>query len=145
VARLTEVDGREAIAQFTAATRLDSSYALAWAEVSEAATGLAARYLDGQSAQQTYAQAREAANRALVLAPELAAAHGALGYVHLTAASDGIGAEAESPRALELSPNDAKAKFNVGELLAALGQPEKAIDLTGQALATDPLNARWHT
>jgi Flp pilus assembly protein TadD len=30
-------------------------------------------------------------------------------------------------------------------LLAALGQPEKAIDLTHQALATDPLNQRWHS
>jgi len=145
VARLTEVDGREAITQFTAATRLDSGYALAWAELSEAATGLAARYLDGESAQQTYARAREAANTALALAPALAAAHGALGYVHLTADFDWIGAEAEYRRALELSPNDGKAKFNVGELLAALGQPEKAIDLTRQALATDPLNARWHT
>jgi TolB-like protein/Tfp pilus assembly protein PilF len=144
-ARITEVDGREGISQFTLATRLDSGYALAWSALSEAATGLAARYLDGASAQQTYAQAREAANKALVLAPELAAAHGALGYVHLTADFDWTGAEAEYRRALELSPNDGKAKFNVGELLAALGQPEKAIDLTRQALATDPLNARWYT
>jgi len=145
VARLSEVDGREAITQFTAAVRLDPDYALAWAELSQAATGLAARNLEGESAKRTYAQAREAANKALVVAPDSAAAHGALGYVHLTADFDWAGAEREYRRALELAPNDGKAKFNLGELLATLGQPEKAIDLTRQALATDPLNARWHT
>ena len=141
VARVTEVDSREAITKFTAAARLDPAYALAWAELSQAATTLAARYLEGASAQSSYAQAREAANRALALAPDSAAAHGALGFVHLTADFDWTGAEREYRRALELAPNDGKAKFNLGELLAALGQPEKAIELTHQALATDPLNA----
>ena len=145
VARLTEVDSREAIKQFTAATRLDPDYALAWAELSQAATALAARYLEGAPAQSTYAQAREAANKALALAPDSAAAHGALGFVHLTADFDWTGAESEYRRALELAPNDGKAKFNLGELLAALGQPEKAIELTHQALATDPLNQRWYS
>jgi TolB-like protein/Tfp pilus assembly protein PilF len=144
-ARLTEVDSREAIKQFTAAVRLDTDYALAWAELSQAATGMAARNLEGAPAQQTYAQAREAASKALVLAPDSPAAHGALGFVHLTADFDWTGAEVEYRRALELAPNDGKAKFNLGELLAALGQPEKAIALTHQALATDPLNTRWHT
>jgi TolB-like protein/Flp pilus assembly protein TadD len=145
LARVTEVDSREGIAQFTAAARLDPDYALAWAELSQAATTLAARYLEGAPAQGIYAQAREAANKALALAPDSAAAHGALGFVHLTADFDWTGAEREYRRALELAPNDGKAKFNLGELLAALGQPEKAIDLTQQALATDPLNQRWHS
>jgi TolB-like protein/Tfp pilus assembly protein PilF len=144
-ARLTEVDSREAIKQFAAAARLDADYSLAWAELSQAATGMAARNLEGAPAQQIYTQAREAAGKALTLAPDSAAAHGALGFVHLTADFDWTGAESEYRRALELAPNDGKAKFNLGELLAALGQPEKAIDLTRQALATDPLNTRWHT
>jgi TolB-like protein/Flp pilus assembly protein TadD len=145
VARVTEADGREGIVQFTAAARLDPDYALAWAELSQAATTLAARSLEGAPAQSLYAQAREAANKALALAPDSAAAHGALGFVHLTADFDWTGAEREYRRALELAPNDGKAKFNLGELLAALGQPEKAIELTHQALATDPLNQRWHS
>ncbi len=139
------MDSREGIAQFTAAVRLDPDYALAWAELSQAATTLAARYLEGAPAQSNYAQAREAANKALALAPDSAAAHGALGFVHLTADFDWTGAEREYRRALELAPNDGKAKFNLGELLAALGQPEKSIELTHQALATDPLNQRWHS
>jgi TolB-like protein/Flp pilus assembly protein TadD len=144
-ARFTEADDRQAIAQFTAATRLDPRYALAFATLSRTATGTAARYLDGERAQQTYSQARQAATTALELGPELAAAHGALGYLRLTADFDWSGAEAEFRRAEELAPNDGSALFDLGDLLATLGQPEAAIKLTRKALATDPLNARWHS
>ncbi|HSE11244.1 MAG TPA: tetratricopeptide repeat protein [Rudaea sp.] len=144
VARLVESDDRQAIAQFTTATRLDPSYALAWAELSQTATGMAARFLDGEAAQQAYAQARQAAETALRLAPEMAAAHGALGFLRLTADFDWSGAEAELRRAVELAPNEGAGLFTLGNLRATLGQPESAITLTRQALATDPLNARWH-
>jgi len=144
-ARLIETDDREAIAQFNEATRLDPRYALAWAELSHTATGMAARFLDGERAQQIYAQARRAASTALELAPDLAAAHGALAYVRLTADFDWAGAEAEYRRGLELAPNDGNAKFGLGEVLAALGRPEQSVELTRQALATDPLNPRWHS
>ena len=144
-ARFVEADDRQAIEQFKAATGLDPAYALAWAELSRTATGTAARYLEGEPAQKTYAQARAAANTALALAPDLAAAHGALGFLHLTADFDWAGAETEYRRALQLAPNDGKAKFDLGELLAARGEPDRAVDLTRQALATDPLNGRWHT
>lgn len=143
-ARLVESDDRQAIAQFTTATRLDPSYALAWAELSQTATGMAARFLDGEAAQQAYAQARQAAETALRLAPEMAAAHGALGFLRLTADFDWSGAEAELRRSVELAPNEGAGLFTLGNLRATLGQPESAITLTRQALATDPLNARWH-
>jgi TolB-like protein/Flp pilus assembly protein TadD len=143
-ARFTEPDDRQAIAQFTAATRLDPSYALAWAELSQTATGMAARFLDGEAAQQSYAQARLAAETALRLAPELAAAHSALGYLRLTADFDWSGAEAELRQAVQLSPNEGAGSSTLGNLLATLGQPEAAIKLTRQAQATDPLNARSH-
>ncbi len=143
--RFTEPDDRQAIAQFTAATRFDPSYALAWAQLSVTATGMAARFLDGEAAQQLYAQARQAAETALRLAPELAAAHGALGYLRLTADFDWSGAEAELRRAVQLAPNEGAGLFTLGNLLATLGQPEAAIKLTRQALATDPLNVRTQT
>jgi tetratricopeptide (TPR) repeat protein len=41
-------------------------------------------------------------------------------------------------------PNDGEAKLLYGGQLAALGQLEQAIELTRQALATDPLQARWY-
>ena len=143
-ARFTEPDDRQAIAQFTAATRLDPGYALAWAELSQTATGMAARFLDGEPAQQIYAQARQAAETALRLAPELAAAHGALGYLRLTADFDWNGAESELRRAVQLAPNEGAGLSTLGNLLATLGQPEAAIKMARQALTTDPLNARTH-
>jgi tetratricopeptide (TPR) repeat protein len=50
-------------------------------------------------------------------------------------------AEAEYRQALALAPNDAPAQFGLGQLLATLGDANQAIELTRQALATEPLRA----
>jgi Tfp pilus assembly protein PilF len=104
----------------------------------------AVQFLNGASAQEAYSKARVAANTALTLDPNLGAAYGAHGSLLLNADLDWLGAEADYRRALQLAPNDDTAKANLGQLLAAIGQPEQAIDLTRQALETDPLNARWY-
>ena len=82
---------------------------------------------------------RDAADRALTLSPDLAAAHLARGYLLQRADFDWRGAEAEFRRAMELAPNDSDAKYNLGNLLAVYGELEPAIDLTRQAIATEPL------
>jgi tetratricopeptide (TPR) repeat protein len=46
---------------------------------------------------------------------------------------------------MELAPNDAEAKFYFGTLLASSGELQLAIELTRQALATEPLRANWYT
>jgi tetratricopeptide (TPR) repeat protein len=51
------------------------------------------------------------------------------------------GAEAQYRRALELAPNDTQAKFNLGSALASYGEVDQAIELTRQALMTEPLRA----
>jgi tetratricopeptide (TPR) repeat protein len=64
----------------------------------------------------------------------------------LSADLDWHGAEAEYRRALVLAPNDGEAKLLLGYQLAVFGDLEPAIELTRQALATDPLRAtsyRW--
>jgi tetratricopeptide (TPR) repeat protein len=43
-----------------------------------------------------------------------------------------------------LAPSDGDAKFNLGLQLATLGELQPAIDLTRQALATDPLRGVWY-
>ena len=143
-ARTTESDQRKAIDAFATASRLDPRYAQAWAAMSRASTALAGQFLAGAPAQQAIAQARTAADTALALAPDLAAAHLARGYLFLTADFNWTGAEAEYRRAVELLPNDGAAKYSLGDLLAILGYPAQAVDLTRQALATDPLNSNWH-
>ena len=143
-ARNAEAELRSAIEQFTLATQLDPSYALAWSWRSRTLSGLAIQYLEGEQMRQAYAQARVASDTAIALAPDLASAHVWRGYLLLNADFDWRSAEAEYRRALQLAPDDGDATFQFGNLLAALGQPAHAVELTRQVLATDPLNARWH-
>jgi TolB-like protein/Tfp pilus assembly protein PilF len=144
ISRGTEADFRKAIESFSQATELDPRYALAWSLLSRTWTGLGVKYLEGAAAQEAYVKARAAAEQALTLAPDLAAAHVARGYVLQNADFDWRGAEAEDRRALELAPNDGFAKFNLGNRLASFGQLEQAIALTREALATEPLRANWY-
>lgn len=143
-ARSTEAEMRKAIDAYATATRLDPRYAAAWAELSHTWSGLAVQFLAGPSAQQAHARARAAVATALALDPDLAAAHVARGYVLAIADFDWAGAEAEYRRAVQLAPNDGTTKFSLATLLATLGQPVQAAELTRQALATDPLHASWY-
>jgi TolB-like protein/tetratricopeptide (TPR) repeat protein len=139
--RGTEADDRKAIEFLSQATRLDPRYALAWSELSRAWSALSGDFLEGTPAQEAYAKAREAADRALALSPDLAAAHNARGDVLQLVDFDWRGAEAQYRRALELAPNDAQAKFNLASTLASYGEIDQAIELTRQALVTEPLRA----
>ena len=143
-ARSGEADARKAIDAYATATRLDPLYAQAFARLSRKWTNLAAAFLSGAPAQQAYAQARANAETALTLAPDLAAAHDARGYLLGTADFDWTGAEAELRRAVQLAPNDGRVKFSLANLLATLGRSDLAVDLNRQALATDPINAGWY-
>ena len=105
-ARGTEADYRKAIDFYQKATRLDPRYALAWTDLSITWTNLSRKFLNGDQAQQAYAQARSAAESALALDPNLAAAHTARGLVLESADFDWKGSEAEYRRALELAPED---------------------------------------
>jgi TolB-like protein/Flp pilus assembly protein TadD len=142
--RGAEADFRKAVEYYTQAIALDPRYALAWIGIAGTWTNLGSGYLEGAPAQEAYAKAREAVDRALALSPDLATAHGARGYLLLIADLDWHGAEAEYRRALALAPNDGQAKFNYGMLLATFGDVDHAIELTRQALATEPLQARYY-
>jgi len=50
----------------------------------------------------------------------------------------------ECRRALALAPNDSEVKFYFGKQRAIFGELEPAIELTKQALATEPLRANWY-
>jgi TolB-like protein/tetratricopeptide (TPR) repeat protein len=139
--RGTESDERRAIAWFNEATRIDPRYARAYAELSSSWTNLTSAFLGGAETQRGYASARVAAGLALKLAPDLASAHTANGYLLYSANFDWKGAEAEYRRALELMPGYEKAKSRLGTLLATLGQTAEAVELTRESLEIDPLHA----
>jgi TolB-like protein/Tfp pilus assembly protein PilF len=142
--RDTEADLRKAIEFYTHATELDPRYALALSRLSQAWTQLGGGYLDVAPAGEAYAKARAAADRALALSPELAEAHLARGSLLQYADLDWRGAEEEFRRAMVLAPNDGGARFQLGIQLATFGEVEQAIELTREALATEPLRANWY-
>jgi TolB-like protein/Tfp pilus assembly protein PilF len=135
----TEEGTRKATESFGEAVRLDPRYALAYANLSFAWRQLAATWLGGAEANEAYAKARNAAQTALSLAPNLAAAHGARGFVLLTPDLDFAAAEAEFRRAEKLAPADAGPKNNLGFVFAVQGRLKEAEDMMRQTLALDPL------
>jgi serine/threonine-protein kinase len=100
----TEEGTRKATELYGEAIRLDPRYALAYAQLSGAWRQLAATWLSGAEANEAYAKARNAAQTALSLAPNLAAAHEALGFVFVTPDFDLAAAEAEFRKAEKLGP-----------------------------------------
>jgi serine/threonine-protein kinase len=138
--RLSTEEGiRKATEFYGEAIRLDPGYALAYANLSSAWRLLAAGFLGGAEAKEAYAKARKAAQTALSLAPDLSAAHEALGFVLLTPDLDFAGAEAELRKAEKLAPADAGPKTALSILLAAQGRLAESENMARQALALDPL------
>ena len=135
----TEEGTRKATEFYGEAIRLDPRYALAYAQLSAAWRQLAATWLGGAEANEAYAKARNAAQTALSLAPNLAAAHEALGFVLVTPDLNFAAAEAEFLKAEKLAPADAGPKFALSFLFAAQGRLAEAENIMRQTLQLDPL------
>lgn len=140
--RYNAEDMAKAVGYFQRALELDSQYAMAWASLS-------ACYLyQSASAWAPIAEgaqrAREAAQRALEVGPEVAASHWAMGTVLMYHDWDWPGAEAAIRRALELAPEDSQLCVRAVTLMQSLGRLDEAAPLARQALALDPLNVDAH-
>ena len=135
----TEEGTRKATEFYGEAIRLDPNYALAHANLSSAWRQLGATWLGGAEANEAYAKARNEAHVALSLAPNLSAAHEALGFVLLTPDLDFAGADAEFRKAEKLAPADAAPKNARSYSFAAEGRLAEAENLGRQALTLDPL------
>jgi TolB-like protein len=136
----TEEGTRKATEFYGEAIRLDPRYALAYAQLSAAWRQLAATWLvGGADANEGFTKARNAAQTALSLAPDLAAAHEALGFVLVTPDLDFAAAEVEFRKAEKLAPADAGPKFALSFLFAAQGRLAEAENIMRQTLPLDPL------
>lgn len=135
----TEEGTRKATEFYGEAIRLDPNYALAHANLSLAWRQLGATWLGGVAANEAYAKARNEAQVALSLAPNVSTAHEALGFVLLIADFDFAGAEAELRKAEKLAPADAGPKGALCILLGAQGRLAEAENVARQTLALDPL------
>ena len=139
--RLSSEEGtRKAIEFYDEAIRLDPRYALAYANLSLAWRQLGATWLNGGAeTTEAYARARNAAQTALSLAPNLATAHEALGLVLVTPDFDFAAAEGQFRQAEKLAPADAGPKFALSFLFAAQGRLTEAERIIRPTLALDPL------
>src|SRR5437773_1006317 len=130
-------DYRKAVGYFDQAIELDPEYALAYAERAEAWTILGD--LTGQRPT-AYPKARSDAEKAVAIAPALAEARAALGFVRCFIDwkfADGL---AELKRAKELSPANPTANDLLARIIVYLGRFDEAERQARQAVELDPLS-----
>jgi eukaryotic-like serine/threonine-protein kinase len=120
------------------AIRLYPGYAAAWAGLSEVYSAQA--FLGARPEEEGVRSARDAAEHALTLDPDLASAHRALGYVKMKHDWDWSGADAEFQRALALDPSSVWATANAGRLDYFRGRLEESLVLLHGAVERDPLD-----
>ena len=134
-------DYRKAVGYFDEAIRLDPDYALAYAERSEALTLLGD--LSGQ-AKTEWPKARSDAEKAVAIAPALAEARAALGFVLCLAEWKFTEGLAELKRAKELSPANPTANDLLARIIVYLGRIDEAERQARQAVELDPLSTVTH-
>ena len=130
---------REALERLDAALQGDSGYALAWAARAECYLYLVSDGMNVLPSSEGLPKAREAAQRALRLDPELSEAHVVLGTVHLQS-WEWENVEAEFLRALELAPSNADAYQKYTLFLTAQGRHDEAMASIKKARKLDPLS-----
>ena len=138
--RLTAEDFAIAIEAYRAALKLDPGYALAWAGLSIAYTSGTGQGWLGSDEDEGFRLAREAAGKAMELAPDLAQSHEALGAIRVANEWNWKGAEASFTRALELAPQNIRIMRNMMFMLHARGRFDEAIALLRRAVELDPLS-----
>ena len=130
-------DFRKAIAYYDQAIQLDPSYALAYAERAEAWVFLGD--LTGQRPT-AYPKARSDAEKAVAIAPALAEARAALGFVRCLVDWKFAEGLTELKRAKELSPANPTANDLLARIIVYLGRFDEAERQARQAVELDPLS-----
>ncbi|PYK15191.1 MAG: hypothetical protein DME55_14005 [Verrucomicrobia bacterium] len=131
-------DYRKAINYFDRAIELDPNYALAYAERSETWTVIGDLTGERPTA---YPKARSDAEKAVTLAPALAEAHAALGWVRAFTEWKFAEGLSELQRAKELSPANPTANDLLARVIVYRGRMEEAERQARQAVELDPLSA----
>jgi len=131
-------DYRKAIEYFDQAIQFDPNYALAYAERSEVWTVVGD--LTGQRLT-AFPKARSDAEKAVAIAPSLAEARAALGWVRAFAEWKFAEGLSELQRAKELSPTNPTTNDLLARVIVYTGRMEEAERQARQAVELDPLSA----
>ena len=134
-------DYRRAIAHYDEAIRLDPDYALAYAERSEAWIWIGDLSGQGKTA---LPKARVDAERAVAIAPGLAEAHAALGWLRFFAEWKFAEGLAELKRAQELSPANPTTNDLLARVIVYVGKLDEAEKQARHAVELDPLSGSAH-
>ena len=125
---------QRSVDQYREAIRLDSTFALAYAEL-----GVALVMLTEFGGSATAAPAKEAIDQSLKLAPSLTDAHAALGLYHFVVDRDSISALRELQVAIAQRPNDADLLGTLAEVeWRTSGVTEQAVHHAEAAVRLDP-------
>jgi TolB-like protein/lipoprotein NlpI len=131
-----------AIAAYTEAIRLDPNYALAFAGRSMALSSYAEEATTG--IRENFNKAQVDARRTLALAPDLAEAHLALGWVSERGNLDFTQASQSYDRAVALAPGKAEVLRYSGLFAALMGHFDAGVAATRRAVVLDPLAHESH-
>jgi TolB-like protein len=143
----TEGEGgwREALAAFDHAISIDPQFAAAYSRRAVMQITIALVTNDLKTQESMREQARQSAERAVALAPDLAEARTTLGQVlRVGAFEDAVDPTSECERALSLAPGNARVQAWYGWDQATRGHAEQALGALHRAIELDPRNFRFH-
>ena len=131
-----DVEYAAADREFERAIALDPNFALAYARraVNQLGRHWQSRHLNAAQLDEV----KVWADRALKLAPDLPAAHAAMGYYHYWGFRRFDAARAEFDRALQLAPNNIDALSGIAFIHRRLGRWSEALDSLRRAMVLSP-------
>ena len=132
--RFTKVDFEFARQMFQQAVEKDPKFALAWASYADC---YALEVMYAEPTPQFKVKAREASERALALAPDLAEAHASAGLARLVS-EDFAAAELEFEKAIELNSSLFEAYYYFARTRFHQGDMVEAAELFAKAAALNP-------
>ncbi|MEO5938834.1 MAG: TIR domain-containing protein [Sphingomonas sp.] len=139
-----EESDRAALTKFDEATAIDPRYATAFAARSRSLAGIASLYAKAGDLHATYESAVAAADQAVDLAPDLAAAHAALGFATFAGLLDFKAAKIPYDRAYVLGTGDADILVLCAFYASKTGDAARALTAIQRAESLDPLNPRTY-
>ena len=119
------------------ATRLDPSFALAYAGIADAM--IVKAFFSTSPSAEIVGEARTAAQSAIALNPNLAEAYSALASIRMFFDFDWSGSEDAFIKATSLGPTSSTAYYRYANLLTGLARFEEAVRMAERAVEIDPI------